>query len=29
MSNVRILIGECFCRAVRYEVADAFGYALN
>ena len=29
MSNVRILIGECFCRAVRYEVADEFAYALN
>ncbi len=28
-SNARILAGECFCRAVRYEVADAFGYALN
>ncbi|MHC2466295.1 GFA family protein [Bradyrhizobium embrapense] len=28
-SNVRILTGECFCRDVRYEVADAFGYALN
>lgn len=24
-----ILTGECFCRDVRYEVADAFGYALN
>lgn len=24
-----MLIGECYCRAVRYEVADAFGYALN
>ncbi len=29
ISNVRILIGECFCRAVRYEVADQFAYALN
>jgi hypothetical protein len=29
ISNVRILIGECFCRAVRYEVADEFVYALN
>ena len=29
ISNVRILIGECFCRAVRYEVADEFAYALN
>jgi hypothetical protein len=28
-SNVRILAGECFCRAVRYEVADQFAYALN
>ncbi|WP_223972001.1 GFA family protein [Bradyrhizobium sp. ma5] len=28
-SNETILIGECFCRDVRYEVADAFGYALN
>lgn len=27
-SNARILTGECYCRAVRYEVADAFGYAL-
>jgi hypothetical protein len=27
-SNARILIGECYCRAVRYEVADAFSYAL-
>ena len=27
--NARILAGECFCRAVRYEVADAFSYALN
>jgi hypothetical protein len=29
ISNARILIGECFCRAVRYEVADEFAYALN
>ena len=29
ISNVRILSGECLCRAVRYEVADAFAYALN
>ena len=29
ISNVRILIGECYCRAVRYEVADEFAYALN
>ncbi|PDT78295.1 aldehyde-activating protein [Bradyrhizobium sp. C9] len=28
-SNETILTGECFCRDVRYEVADAFGYALN
>ena len=28
-SNARILTGECYCRAVRYEVADAFSYALN
>jgi hypothetical protein len=28
-SNARILAGECFCRAVRYEVADQFAYALN
>jgi hypothetical protein len=28
-SNARILVGECFCRAVRYEVADQFAYALN
>jgi hypothetical protein len=27
--NTRILAGECLCRAVRYEVADAFAYALN
>ncbi|KWV53046.1 aldehyde-activating protein [Bradyrhizobium macuxiense] len=27
--STRILAGECFCRAVRYEVADAFDYALN
>ena len=24
-----MLAGECFCRAVRYTVADAFEYALN
>jgi len=29
ISNVRILSGECFCRAVSYEVADEFAYALN
>jgi hypothetical protein len=28
-SNSRILAGECFCGAVRYEVADQFAYALN
>jgi hypothetical protein len=28
-SNARILAGECYCGAVRYEVADAFAYALN
>ncbi len=28
-SNDRLLAGACFCRAVRYQVADAFGYALN
>jgi hypothetical protein len=28
-STTRILSGECYCRAVRYEVADAFSYALN
>jgi hypothetical protein len=28
-SNARILSGECLCRAVRYEVADQFAYALN
>ena len=28
-TNARILAGECFCRAVRYAVADAFAYALN
>jgi hypothetical protein len=28
-ANTRILAGECYCRAVRYEVADAFAYALN
>ena len=25
----RILAGKCFCGAVRYEVADAFLYAMN
>jgi hypothetical protein len=28
-SKARILSGECFCRAVRYAVPDAFEYALN
>ena len=28
-SNARILIGECCCRTVRFEVADAFSYAMN
>ena len=28
-SNARILTGECYCRAVRFEVADAFSYAMN
>ena len=28
-SNEIILTGECFCGDVRYEVADAFAYALN
>jgi len=28
-SNVRILAGECCCRAVGYTVADEFAYALN
>ncbi|VIO80651.1 Glutathione-dependent formaldehyde-activating enzyme [Bradyrhizobium ivorense] len=27
--SVRIVAGACYCRAVRYEVADAFDYALN
>ena len=26
--NARMLAGECYCRSVRYEVADAFSYAL-
>ena len=25
----RMLAGRCFCGAVHYEVADAFGYAMN
>ena len=28
-SNARILVGECCCRTVRFEVADAFSYAMN
>jgi hypothetical protein len=28
-TNARILRGECLCRAVAYEVVDAFEYALN
>lgn len=28
-SNARILAGECFCRTVRYAVADQFAYAMN
>lgn len=28
-ANARILTGECYCRAVRYEVADEFSYAMN
>jgi hypothetical protein len=28
MSN-RILAGKCYCGAARYEVADAFSYAMN
>lgn len=28
-SNVRILDGECYCRAVGYAVADDFAYAMN
>ncbi|MBR0692169.1 GFA family protein [Bradyrhizobium lablabi] len=28
-SSARYLAGECFCRAVRYQVADVFSYALN
>lgn len=28
-SNEGILAGECYCRAVRYTVADAFAYAAN
>jgi hypothetical protein len=28
-SDARMLRGECLCRAVAYEVADAFAYAAN
>jgi hypothetical protein len=28
-SNARFLRGECLCRTVAYEVADAFAYAAN
>src|SRR3989442_14388754 len=28
-SNARILAGECYCRTVRYEVEEAFSYAMN
>jgi len=28
-SHARILRGQCLCRAVQYEVTDAFEYALN
>ena len=28
-TKARIIAGECFCRAVRYAVADEFSYALN
>ena len=28
-SNARILTGECYCRTVRFEVADQFAYAMN
>lgn len=28
-SSGRTLAGSCFCGAVRYAVADAFGYAMN
>lgn len=29
MSKLATLRGKCLCGAVQYEVADAFGYALN
>ena len=29
MPDDRMLTGSCLCGAVGYEVADAFGYALN
>ena len=28
-AGTRTLVGKCFCGAVRYAVADAFGYAMN
>ena len=28
-ADPRLLSGRCLCGAVEYEVADAFGYALN
>ena len=28
-TSARTLAGKCFCGAVQYEVADAFGYAMN
>jgi hypothetical protein len=28
-TDARVLSGSCRCRAVRYEVADAFAYAAN
>lgn len=28
-TNHRLLVGECECGAVRYRVADEFGYAMN
>jgi hypothetical protein len=28
-SDRRVLVGGCWCGAVRYQVADAFGYAAN
>ena len=28
-AGARVLAGKCLCGAVHYEVADAFGYAVN